>query len=106
MPWELLDAPSFLKRVPRLLNPPRHYDEKGRPEDEDEDEAGAGAGPDEEAYTGMVRDAEGGAGADDGLSGMLVDGDARDLADFVHLYSMGKIGFYGRALDYFESRCK
>ena len=99
VPWELIDAPRFLSTVPRLLNPLEQYDEEGQPLDQDE----AGKWADEEAYARMIRDAERDARADHRLSQMLADRDARDQANVVHLYSQGKIGFYGRALDYFEN---
>lgn len=50
------------------MNPQEQYDAEGTPLDVDE----ACMWEDDEAYAGMVRDAERGAGADDGLSGMLV----------------------------------
>lgn len=84
------------------MNPLEKYDAKGRPLDVDE----ACVWADEEAYVRMVRDAERDAGADDGLSGMLGDRDARDLAGVVHSYSEGKIGLYARAMDYFEEKYK
>ena len=84
--------------MPRLLCPPEQYDEAGQPLDQDE----VGKWADEEAYATMVRDAERDAGTDHRLSDVLSDRDARDLASVIHLYSQGKMGFYGRALDYFE----
>lgn len=84
------------------MNPQEQYDAEGRPLDVDEVCIWA----DEEAYLGMVRDAERDAGADGGLSGMLGDADARDLAGVVYSYSAGKIGLYGRAMDYSEGRYK
>lgn len=100
VPWELVDAPCFLSTVPRLLNPPEQYDEAGRPLDQDE----VGRWADEEAYAKMVQDAEQNAHTDHTLSKFLADRDAQDLASTIHLYSQGKIGFYGRALDFFESK--
>jgi len=52
----------------------------------------------------MVGDAEQDACADHGVSQMLADRDARDLARVVHLYSLGKMRFYGRAMVHFESK--
>lgn len=100
VPWELIDAPCFLSTVPRLLNPPEQYDEAGQPLEQDE----AGRWRDEEAYAAMVREAEQSAHADHKLSNMLADRDIRDLAGVIHLFGQGKIGFYGRALDYLENK--
>ncbi|KAG5779848.1 hypothetical protein H9Q73_006497 [Fusarium xylarioides] len=97
MPWELVDAPCFLTTVPRLLNPPEQY-KSGRPVDQDEVENWE----DEDVYATLVRDAERKACADQKLSRTLADRESRDLAALVHLYSQGKLGLYGRALDYFE----
>lgn len=99
MPWELVDAPLSISTVPLLLNPPEHYDEAGQPRDQDEARRWA----DERAYAVMVREAEKEAHADHWLSNMLANRDAQDLAGIIHLFAQGKIGFYGRALDHFES---
>lgn len=100
VPWELIDAPCFLRTVPRLLNPAEQYDEAGQPLDKDE----IGRWADEELYTAMVREAELEHHADHRLSQILGNRDAQDLAGVVHLYSQGKMGFYGRALEYFENK--
>ncbi|KAI1413291.1 hypothetical protein F5Y13DRAFT_198541 [Hypoxylon sp. FL1857] len=84
MPWELVDLPSFIQTVPRLINDPNQYDEAGQPIDPDE----IGMWADEKAYVEMVREAE----------------DTQDLAGIVHLFVEGKMGLYGRALDYFENK--
>lgn len=53
MPWELVDASSFLALVPRLLNPPEQYDQAmGKLLDPDE----AGRWAEHAAYVEMVRD--------------------------------------------------
>lgn len=100
VPWELIDAPCFLTTVPRLLNPPEKYDKEGNPLDLEESRRWK----DEKTYAELVRVAEVEAGADDKLSRAIRDRNARDLAALVHLYSQGKLGFYGRVLDYFEHR--
>lgn len=51
----------------------------------------------------MMREAE----ADDtglhhGLSDVLADPDLQDLAAVVHPFALGKVGYYGRAMDSFE----
>ncbi|KAJ8129924.1 hypothetical protein O1611_g3704 [Lasiodiplodia mahajangana] len=100
VPWELSDAPCFLKTVPRLLNLPEQYSESGLPLDQDE----AGRWADEEAYSVMVREAEQSARVDHKLSQMLANRDAQDLTGILYLFTQGKMGFYGRALDYFENK--
>lgn len=100
VPWELIDPPSVVVTVPRRLNPPEQYDEAGLPLDADQ----MGAWEEERAYADMVRAAEIDAGADDRLSRVLANRDLQDLAGIVHLFTQGKMGFYGRALDYLESR--
>jgi len=99
VPWELVDAPCFLRTVPRLLNPPERYGAAGRPLDPDE----AARWADEDAYAAMVREAELDAGADHKLSGVLSDRDARGLGAAMHLFAQGKMGLYGRVLDYYEA---
>lgn len=100
VPWELVDAPSFLALVPRLLNPPEQYDQAtGQPLDPDE----AGRWTDHATYVKMVRDSEREAGLDHRLSDVLGDRRVQDLAAVVHLYGMGKVGFYGRVLDELEA---
>lgn len=99
VPWELVDAPRFLTTVPRRLNPPDMYRE-GRPLDKDE----ASRWEDREAYAEMVYQAELAANADHKLSGVLADSDAQDLAGTLHLFTEGKLGLYGQALEYFESK--
>lgn len=100
VPWELSDAPCFLKTVPRLLNLPEGYSDSGLPLDQDE----AGRWADEGDYSAMVREAEQSAHVDHKLSQMLANRDAQDLAGILHLFTQGKMGFYGRALDYFENK--
>lgn len=100
VPWELVDAPCFLSTVPHLLNPPEQYNESGWPLDQDE----VGMWADEEAYAKMVWDTEQNVHADHRLSKILADQDAGDLARTIHLYSQGKMGFYGQCLDDFESK--
>lgn len=99
VPWELIDAPWFLNTVPRLLNRPDQYDDEGQPLDKDE----AGQWEDEKAYAEMVREAEIDARADHKLSQILADRDSQVMAAIIHLFSQGKMGFYGRVLDYFEA---
>lgn len=100
MPWELVDAPTFLALVPRLLSPPEQYDQfTGQPLDPDE----AGQWTDHATYVEMVRDSEREAGLDHKLSDVLGDRRVQDLAAVVHLYAMGKLGFYGRVLDELEA---
>ncbi|CCF42546.1 hypothetical protein CH063_02862 [Colletotrichum higginsianum] len=100
VPWELVDAPWFLSTVPRLLNRPDQYDDEGRPLDKDE----AGQWADEEAYAEMVREAELDAHADKNLSRMLADRDSQVLASTIHRFTQGKMGFYGRVLDYVDAK--
>ncbi|KAL1849411.1 hypothetical protein VTK73DRAFT_9884 [Phialemonium thermophilum] len=100
VPWELMDTPAFLGTVPRLLNPPEQYDKRGRPLDPHE----AARWAEEENYATMVEEAERQAGADDRLSSVLIDKDARDLACTMHLFVLGKLGFYERVLDCFERK--
>ncbi|TID06559.1 hypothetical protein CH35J_000295 [Colletotrichum higginsianum] len=100
VPWELVDAPWFLSTVPRLLNRPDQYDDEGRPLDKDE----AGQWADEEAYAEMVREAELDAHADINLSQMLADRDSQVLASTIHRFTQGKMGFYGRVLDYVDAK--
>lgn len=57
---------------------------------------------DEDVYATLVREAERKACADQKLSRTLADRESRDLAAPVHMYSQGKLGLYGRALDYYE----
>ncbi|KAK2037739.1 hypothetical protein LZ31DRAFT_509183 [Colletotrichum somersetense] len=100
VPWELADLPLFLNPVPHLMNRPDQYDKTGWPLDKDE----AGKWADEESYANLVRDAERDAGVDNNLSQILADRDSRYLAAVVHLFSQGKIGLYGKVLDYFEAK--
>ncbi|KAI0101410.1 kinase-like domain-containing protein [Nemania sp. FL0031] len=100
VPWELSDAPCFLKTVPRLLNLPGKYSESGLPLDRDE----AGRWADEGANSVMVREAEQSAHVDHKLSQALANRDAQDLAGILYLFTQGKMGFYGKALDYFENK--
>lgn len=101
VPWELVDAPCFLTIVPRHLNPPEMYRE-GKPVDKE----AADRCEVMKAYAKMVYKAELAAGIDHKLSSVLADGDAQDLASTLHLFAEGKLGFYGRALDYFENENK
>ncbi|KAJ0164436.1 hypothetical protein CTA2_1002, partial [Colletotrichum tanaceti] len=100
VPWELVDAPSFLSTVPRLLNRPDQYDDQGRPLDSDEARQWA----DERAYAEMVREAELEAHADHKLSQMLADRDSQVLASTIHLFTHGKMGLYGRVMDHFDEK--
>ncbi|KAI1382560.1 uncharacterized protein F4822DRAFT_423470 [Hypoxylon trugodes] len=100
VPWELSDAPLFLKTVPRLLNLPEQYDKAGWPLDKDE----IGRWEDERTYSTMVQEAEQNVRTDNKLSRMLINRDIQDLAGIIYLFMQGKMGFYGKALDYFESR--
>lgn len=100
VPWELVDPPCFLSTVPHLLNPKEQYDETGRPLDPDE----ATRWAEKDAYAKMVREAEQNTNTDHRLSGVLLDKDIRDLGAVIHLFGQGKMGFYGRVLDYFEAK--
>ncbi|KZL76510.1 protein kinase-like domain protein [Colletotrichum tofieldiae] len=100
VPWELINAPWFLNTVPRLLNRPDQYDNAGRPLAKDE----AGQWADEEAYADLVREAELDARTDHKLSQILSNRNSRAMAAIIHLFSQGKMGFYGRVLDYFEAK--
>lgn len=99
VPWELIDCPLFIRKVPRFLNPPDQYD-GGQPKDADE----AGRWVDEREYARLVREAEEHAGVDHRLSDMLGNNEAQDLAGIIHLFSEGKMGLYGRALHHFETK--
>jgi hypothetical protein len=100
VPWTLVDAPVFLATVPRQLNPAERYDRTtGMPLDDDEVARWAG----HQAYVDLVRDAETDAGTDHRLSDVLADRDLQDFAAVVHLFALGKMGFYGRAMDHFEA---
>ncbi|OTA87036.1 hypothetical protein M434DRAFT_375989 [Hypoxylon sp. CO27-5] len=99
VPWELIDFPCFLSTVPRLLNPPDQYNEAGQSLDPDD----IGRWADEKLYVEMVQEAEQKAQMDCMLSQTLGDRDTQDLAGIVHLFALGKMGLYGRALDYFEN---
>ncbi|KAJ0159311.1 hypothetical protein CTA2_9940 [Colletotrichum tanaceti] len=99
MPWELVDTPRFLSIVPRLLNPPEKYDQEGNSLDPDV----AQREVDVNQYVELVRAAEEDACTDNKLSRVLADRNTRDLGALVHLYSQAKLGFYGRALEYFEN---
>ncbi|CAH0023452.1 unnamed protein product [Clonostachys rhizophaga] len=98
VPWELIDSPCFLTTVPRLLNPPELYDEAGYPLDKDV----ARKWEDGKAYVTMVQEAERDGNTDSNLSDILGNRDVQDLAGIIHLFAQGKMGFYGRALAYFE----
>lgn len=101
VPWELMDFPRFLSTVPRLLDPPGQYDqETGEPLDEDE----IGRWKEKKEYVEMVRGAEEEAGVDHGLSDVLADGDMQDLAATFHLFLGGRVGFYGKVLEYLENK--
>lgn len=88
--------------MPRLLDPPEGYYDKETGEPLDEDVKGSWA--EKRAYAEMVRQAEQKAGVDHRLSGMLADWDVQDLAATFHLFLNGKVGLYGRVLDYFENQ--
>ncbi|KAI0105193.1 hypothetical protein F4776DRAFT_647632 [Hypoxylon sp. NC0597] len=99
VPWELIDFPCFLSTVPRLLNPPSQYNEAGQPLNPNE----IGMLADEKDYVAMVQEEEQRSKVDSMLSQTLADRDTQDLAGIVHLFPQGKMGLYGRALDYFEN---
>ena len=61
---------------------------------------------DEDASVGRVRDAERNIGADDGLSGMLGDGDARDLAAVCAFVLDGEDWTLRPGDDYLENQYK
>lgn len=104
VPWELVDAPQFLHTVPaRLLGragEERYDGETGEPLEKDEIRRWA----EKRAYAEMVRRAEEDAGTDHRLSDVLSGWDEQDLAATFHLFGDGKVGTYGRVLDYLENR--
>ncbi|KAJ4383105.1 hypothetical protein N0V85_008510 [Neurospora sp. IMI 360204] len=80
VPWELVDAPTATG-LPR-----------------DRDEAGRWAG--HATCVDMMREAEADdAGLDHRLSDVLADPDLQDLAALMHPFALGKMGYYGRAMD-------
>jgi hypothetical protein len=57
VPWELVDAVSFLALVPRLLTPPEQYDQAmGQPLESSTRTRRAGRWTEHTAYIEMVRD--------------------------------------------------
>jgi len=91
----MIDPPSFIKNIPRIINPPEQYDGMGQLLDQDEARRWA----EEKAYVDMVREAEKRAGTDHKLSQMLANRKAQDLAVTIYLFMGGKLGFYGNAQD-------
>lgn len=98
MPWELIDFPSiFWTTTSHLISPELN---PGQPANPGEAKGIA----DMMLYVSMLRDAEREAHTDHRLSDVLGDTEAHELGGIIHSFRSGKIGTYGRAMDYYENK--
>lgn len=100
VPWEMLEAPCSYNATPRYLS-----DLLGSmPQPQEVHSFHIRQSADEREYTAMVREAELDAQADHRLSDALADKDMRDLAQMLDSFRQGRIGVFGRGMDYLENK--
>lgn len=100
VPWELVEFPLFLETVPFPMDAACNYDENGQPLNEDTRRRWQ----ERKEYVKKVASAEVSKQMDNMLSTSLDHHGVQNLAYAVRVYlDPGKLGFYDRVLETFES---
>lgn len=95
VPPGILEFPLTLQMVPRSMDLPSNYDDRGLPIDA----AGVEKALDREAYVNYVRREEACAGLSSTLSDALANERIQDVATAMRLYTDGKMGYYTKVLE-------
>ncbi|CAG8900548.1 unnamed protein product [Penicillium egyptiacum] len=97
VPWERLEFPRFLYRLPPAFDFPWRYGADGKPLADDTRKVWG----EREEYMRSVAESEKERGYDDGLSSILGSIYYQNLSSCYSLYEDGKLSIYCRALDDF-----
>ena len=98
-PWETIDFPLTLSKVPKPVDAPWNYDENGMPIDEDSRKRMV----ERKEYVDAVRRAEEMCKLPPKLSSILDNERGQDLASAMRLFAVdGKMGLYSKVLDAFQ----
>ena len=98
-PWETIDFPLTLSKVPKPMDAPWNYDENGVPIDEDSRKRIV----ERKEYLDAVRQAEERCKLPPTLSSVLHNERGQDLAYAMRLFAVdGKMGFYSKVLDAYQ----
>lgn len=101
VPWELVEFPLFLSTVPVVMDAAWNYDREGVPLDEETRRTWR----ERREYVGRVRRVEEVEGSDDMLSRTLANQNGQNLAYEMRAYlEPGKLGFYHRVIEAFDSQ--
>lgn len=100
LPWETVDFPLTVRKTPKPMDASWNYNADGSPKDEDL----IAKYNDREQYLMAVKTAEANLGSSSLLSDVLGDEKIQDLAAAMRLFATdGKMGWYARVLDAYES---